>query len=140
MDPYFTGKLIQSLNELFYKGKKAEINEVMHQYSELVKANFEALDSDTVPLNQEMSMLMQFLHTHNLMLGGKIHYELRASIHSTDTNLLVPAMLLQSLLEHALEHGIKHTPPSANYTRIPCGRHPAHPHHGQWNGHRPAGD
>ena len=31
IDPYFIGKLLQSLNGLFYKGKKAEINEVMHQ-------------------------------------------------------------------------------------------------------------
>ena len=110
IDPHFLGNLLQSLNVFFDRGQKDDIHKIINEYSNLVKTNFEYLDSDTVPLEQEIRMLMQFLHTHNLMSEGKIHYELRASIHSTNTNLMVPAMLLQPLLENALEHGIKHNP------------------------------
>ncbi|MBU6325524.1 MAG: histidine kinase [Bacteroidetes bacterium] len=107
MEPHFMGNLLQSLTGMFYLGKKKELIEVIGESSKLIKADFENLDSDIIPLAQEMKLLKQFLHTRNIMSEGKIFYEFRLAYHSQVKDVYIPSMLLQPITENALEHGLK---------------------------------
>jgi LytS/YehU family sensor histidine kinase len=106
LDPHFIGNLLQSLTGLFYRGKKEEIGTVIHEYAGLVKSNFESLESDNIALEEEIKFLLRYLYTRNLMSEVQIRYELRISMYTQKQKILIPAMLLQPIVENALDHGL----------------------------------
>jgi len=110
MEPHFLGNMFQSLQGLLYRGKKEQISEALHEYANLMKSNFEMMNQEMVPLEQEIKMLMQFIQARNLLSEVQINYELRINFQSKAGALLIPSMLLQPVVENALEHGLAGNP------------------------------
>jgi LytS/YehU family sensor histidine kinase len=110
MDPHFIGNLLQSAVGLIYSGRREQAVSMMHEYSLLVKSNFEHLDVDLITLSKELKFLNQYLHTRNIISEGKLFYEFRLACHSPTKDIVLPAMLLQPLVENALDHGLKDHP------------------------------
>ena len=83
------------------------------QLGDLLRANLDASESSTVPLREELQLLRLYAAIMEERFGDRIAVTWDIDPDSTDA--LVPAMLLQPLLENAFKHGVE---PSLGLVRI----------------------
>jgi len=125
-------KLLLSLRESEWKALKAQINphflfnalnsvsalisqdsnkarEMLVKLSTLLRRALSENPLQTTPLENELSFTHHYLELEKIRLGDRLTYSEEISPESTE--VLVPVMFLQPLIENAIKHGIN---PTAN--------------------------
>ena len=72
--------------------------------SDLMKSVFDRADDDDVPLSQELDLVSAYLDIERIRFGPRLSVAL--NIEDDARRALVPAFLLQPIVENAVKHGI----------------------------------
>ena len=72
--------------------------------ADLMKSVFERADVDLVPLERELDLVRAYLDVERIRLGSRL--AVTFDIDDAARGVLVPALLLQPIVENAVKHGV----------------------------------
>jgi two-component system, LytTR family, sensor kinase len=103
LNPHFLFNTMNSISSLMHVDIAAA-DTMLEQLSNLLRITLERGEVQRIPLSDEMAFIEMYLSMQDLRFTGRIRYEL--SVEPQLHDALVPAMLLQPLIENAYTHGL----------------------------------
>ncbi len=105
--PHFLFNTMGAISELVYQDAPAA-DRMLTMLSDLLRETLRRPGDVDIPLSDEMAMVTRYVEIMRVRYGNRLTVE----IHAAPTSLegMVPAFLLQPLVENAFEHGIARRP------------------------------
>jgi hypothetical protein len=102
--PHFLFNTLNALAVLARKGDGAAVDRAIGDLGELLRASFDSPGRHEIPLGEELAFLERYLHLQRIRFPDRL--EVTWQVDDDARNALVPALLVQPLVENALEHGL----------------------------------
>ncbi len=87
--------------------------EIIYDFSDLLRQSFTAAGKKTISLNEELKLAETYLAIQQKRFADRLSY--RMEINIADTQVLVPSLITQPLIENAIKHAVA---PHAKPTHI----------------------
>jgi len=104
LNPHFVFNALGSLQGLINKNEIDRANRYLIGFSRLLRNTLQNSGRQMVPLNLEMTNIENYIQLEQLRFG--FHYEIMADEVVRHSQLEVPSMLIQPMVENAIKHGI----------------------------------
>ncbi|MCQ5130588.1 sensor histidine kinase [Butyricicoccus faecihominis] len=104
MNPHFLYNTLSSIKLMANMQGKSGISKMIEMLGRMLRANL-SIETELIPLRQELELLDSYVYLQNIRLNGKIDYA-RDDIPTDVLELPVLKFLLQPLVENAILHGI----------------------------------
>ena len=104
LNPHFVFNALGSLQGLINKNEIDRANTYLTGFSRLLRNTLQNSGRAMVPLNLEMTNIENYIQLEQLRFGFR--YEITADEVVRNTQLEVPSMLMQPIVENAVKHGI----------------------------------
>lgn len=104
IQPHFLFNTLNTLAVLARKGDGAAVDRALVDLGDLLRASFDGASRQEIPLREELDFLERYLGLQRLRFPGRLEVEWRVTEESKEA--LVPALLVQPLVENAIEHGL----------------------------------
>jgi two-component system, LytTR family, sensor kinase len=104
IQPHFLFNTLNALAVLARKGDGAAVDHALVDLGELLRASFDTPGRHEIRLGEELEFLQRYVGLQRLRFPGRLEVEWR--IADETRVALVPALLVQPLVENALEHGL----------------------------------
>jgi sensor histidine kinase YesM len=105
--PHFLFNTLNSITTLIRRDPEGAEKMVM-QLADLLSATLRSPEEQEISLREEMDLLDSYVSIMQVRFGSRLSVERDVSASTTDA--LVPAFILQPLVENAFEHGIARRP------------------------------
>ena len=102
--PHFLFNTLNSIHN-FVRENPAQAEEVIERLSELMRSALSSTDEDTIPLEQELDTVRNYLAIEQARFGDRLHFSIE-----TDPGLsgwYLPPFSIQPLAENAIKHGLE---------------------------------
>ncbi|MFN3999993.1 tetratricopeptide repeat protein [Algoriphagus sp.] len=106
MNPHFIFNALSSISNFLLKNQPQEADRYLTRFSRLIRRILEFSDVKEISLNEEISLLKDYIDIEALRLGKKIDFEVILDDGVDDSQLMIPPLLLQPLVENSIWHGI----------------------------------
>jgi anti-sigma regulatory factor (Ser/Thr protein kinase) len=103
LNPHFLFNTMNSISSLMQTDISAA-DKMLEQLSSLLRITLERGDVQLIPLSEEMEFIEMYLAMQDRRFDGRVRQEI--SIEPDLYDALVPAMLLQPVVENAYTHGL----------------------------------
>jgi two-component system LytT family sensor kinase len=104
LNPHFLFNTLNAISTLISEGDSAGANGMLTQLARLLRSTLEENTLQEIPLRREIAITEEYLAIEKARLGSRLNFKLAVEPETLD--LLVPALLLQPLVENAIRHGI----------------------------------
>jgi two-component system, LytTR family, sensor kinase len=108
MNPHFLFNALNGIQELFLTGQTRQANEYLGKFSDLTRAILQASGNEHICLDEEISMLKDYLDLEALRFDGDITYDILLDDSCKYGGYSIPPMLIQPYVENAIRHGLMH--------------------------------
>src|SRR5262245_38635656 len=105
MQPHFVLNVLNSILALIDKDP-ALARTMVTRLSEMMRAVFEQFDVVQVPLRREIELTKAYLDIERIRFGSRLNVIVEIETETGDA--IVPAFLLQPIVENAIKHGVNH--------------------------------
>jgi hypothetical protein len=105
--PHFLFNTLNALAVLARRGDGAAADRAIGDLGELLRASFDAPERGEIPLVQELTFVERYLSLQRIRFPDRL--EVQWDVEDAARRALVPALLVQPLVENALEHGLART-------------------------------
>lgn len=106
MNPHFIFNCLNSLQRLYVEGKRAEANDYMGDFADLLRKILENSNKPSISLHDELATLQLYLELEKVRCPNEITYEITVDERVDPHQLKVPPLILQPFVENAIWHGI----------------------------------
>ena len=103
LDPHFLFNTLNAISSLVERDPRG-VRRMIARLSELLRYSLEGADAE-IPLRQELELLGRYLDIMQVRFGTRL--EVARQIDDAALDVLVPALVLQPLVENAIRHGIE---------------------------------
>ena len=103
LDPHFLFNALNTISSQVERDPKLARAMIGH-LGDLLRLSLESRDRQQVPLVEELAFLEHYLAIQQIRFGDRLRVELQ--IAADARHALVPALLIQPLVENAIRHGI----------------------------------
>ena len=110
MNPHFIFNTLAAIQNITLDRDPLKASNYISKFSKLIRQNFDYVRKEEISLEQEISMLENYIETQQLRFHHSFTYTLILEDDAALRNLKVPPMLLQPFLENAIEYGLKERP------------------------------
>lgn len=104
LNPHFLFNTLNAVSTLVAESRTAEANRMISRLSDFLRRTLDQPDIDEVPLAEEIGFVREYLEIEGVRFGDRLRVELSVAPNAEDA--LVPAMILQPLVENAVRHGV----------------------------------
>ena len=104
LNPHFLFNTLNTIAALIHEQPEAA-DRVVIRLSELLRASLERPEAHEVPLGQELGFLHRYLEIEQARFGERLAVEFQVPAELEE--VLVPALLLQPIVENAIRHGVE---------------------------------
>lgn len=108
IDPHFTFNAFSSIATLLKKEKGESAYTYFMQFTDLIRLSLLSTDKIFRTLEEEISVVKNYLDLQKLRFGDRFSYEIHIS-PEIDLNRMIPKMIIQTFTENAVKHGFKET-------------------------------
>jgi sensor histidine kinase YesM len=108
LEPHFLFNSLHTLCSLMLQGDSTGAIRMTRRLSELLRRALRAGEKAEHPLEEELELVREYLGIQQLRFQDRM--EVRLVVDSRASDALVPALLLQPLVENAVRHGIEGDP------------------------------
>jgi len=108
MNPHFIFNALSSISNFLLKNQPEEADKYLTRFSRLIRRILEYSEVKEIALSEEISLIQDYITIEELRLGKKIGFEVIFEDGVKDSQLMIPPLLLQPLVENSIWHGIAH--------------------------------
>lgn len=108
MNPHFIFNALNSIQEIFFLGDKRLANKHLARFSQLMRNILRASGKKTITLQEEVSMLQEYLELEALRFGEQFEHAIIVDDEVDTYTIDVPPMVVQPFVENAVKHGLLH--------------------------------
>lgn len=105
LEPHFLFNTLHALSSLMLEGETERAVRMTSRLSELLRRALRASESPEHALDEELDLVRDYLAIQRLRFGERLSVDLEVDDDVRDA--LVPALLLQPLVENAIVHGVE---------------------------------
>lgn len=116
MNPHFIFNCLNSIQECVVSERYVEAHQYLQKFSRLLRLVVQNTDRSTVPLSEEIEMLILYLELEKMRFTGGFDYAITCEEEIDPENTELPPMLLQPFVENALWHGLLPKPTDRQLT------------------------
>jgi LytS/YehU family sensor histidine kinase len=102
LQPHFLFNALNAISNVMYEDV-VRADGMLERLGDYYRATLRLPDSATIPLSTELTLTRQYMEVMQARLEEKLHFHIRCD--PGVESALVPALLLQPLVENAFEHG-----------------------------------
>lgn len=107
MNPHFVHNSLNAI-QYYIQRNEVELSEIyLTKFSKLIRSFFELSRKQSITIAQEINLLDNYLSIEKLRFEEKLEFTISKD-PALDDETLIPAMLLQPIVENAINHGIFH--------------------------------
>jgi two-component system sensor histidine kinase YesM len=106
VDPHFLFNTLNAVLVFCYKNNYTELTAVISSLSKLLKRLLTS-GSDLVTVSEEFDFIEKYLSMEKFRFGGRFEYEIHISQEVIDSQLQIPKMSIQPIVENACKHGLQ---------------------------------
>ena len=110
MDPHFIFNSLNSIQHFITTNEKKLAIKYLSKFSKLIRKVLDNSINDRVSLNEELSLLEDYMELEELRLNHSFEFELNISKEVDVYNIEVPFLIIQPYVENAIKHGLKNKP------------------------------
>jgi two-component system LytT family sensor kinase len=103
MNPHFVFNALNGIRALVNE-HPTKARDAIASLGNLLRTSLQAGDRDTVPLREELGIVMDYISLQKIRFEEQLEFEF--DIDPVTLDLPVPSMMLQTLVENAVKHGI----------------------------------
>jgi signal transduction histidine kinase len=104
VNPHFLFNTLNAIAVLVRGGETAKAGRTLRLLSDLLRASFKGADVQMVPLREEIDLVERYLEIEEVRFGDRLQAEI--DVDPAASEVPVPYLLLQPLVENAVRHGI----------------------------------
>ena len=110
MNPHFIFNALNSIQGFISTKETSEAKRYLAKFGKLMRQTLENSRESQVVLEDEISMLTNYLDLEKLCQSDKFEYSITVSDNLDASQVSIPPMLIQPFVENAILHGIKPSP------------------------------
>jgi signal transduction histidine kinase len=103
LHPHFLFNTLHAISALMHRDVQAA-DRMLVQLSDLLRMTLDTVSHPEIRLNEEMDFLSKYLQIEQVRLGDRLTVQF--DVYEDVLDAVVPALILQPLVENAIKHGI----------------------------------
>lgn len=104
INPHFLFNTLHAISGLVYVNPRAA-DEMLGELSDLLRRSLDSMEEQEIPLGEELEFIGGYISLEQKRFGERLRVEQK--VPDELRSALVPALLLQPLVENAIRHGIE---------------------------------
>jgi len=108
MNPHFVFNALNSIQYYITKNEIELSEKYLVKFSRLIRKFFDFSRDKFISLDQEISLLKNYLEIEKMRFGTHFNYEFNIDEQLNLSEQKIPSMLLQPIVENAVNHGLFH--------------------------------
>jgi two-component sensor histidine kinase len=104
LNPHFLFNTLNAISTLVVERRTGEATRMLARLSDFLRLTLESGDAQEVPLDDELEFALRYLEIERVRFGERL--TVRVEVEPEARSALVPAMLLQPLVENAVKHAV----------------------------------
>jgi len=104
LNPHFIFNALSSIQGLVNNHELGRANQYLAEFSAILRESLKNNDNDFIPLVQEIKILETYIKLEQLRFGFAYSINISDRLNTSEINM--PSLLIQPLIENAIKHGI----------------------------------
>jgi two-component sensor histidine kinase len=104
LNPHFLFNTLNAISTLVAEARNEKANRMLSRLADFLRTTLDRPDTDEIPLADEIEFARQYLGIESIRFGQRLRVDI--SVEPEASHGLVPAMILQPLVENAVRHAI----------------------------------
>jgi len=105
INQHFMANTMNAIKALINQGKTESADVYLTKFSALLRGALSQAKNTMIPLEEELRFIRLYIELEQLRFPGQIQFEYSVDPQLETNLILVPAMLLQPILENSVQHG-----------------------------------
>lgn len=108
MNPHFIFNALNSVNEYVAQNNERETNRFIAAFSKLMRRVLDDSGRTFISLSDEIELLKVYLQLEHSRFPEKFEYDLVVKVGDEASEIMIPPMMIQPLVENAIWHGLRY--------------------------------
>jgi two-component system LytT family sensor kinase len=104
LEPHFLFNTLNAISTLVTEGRNSEAGRMISRLSDFLRLTLQTEDVAEISVAEELEFARRYLEIEQVRFGDRLHARIEASADVMDA--IVPALILQPLVENAVKHGV----------------------------------